>query len=837
MGELVLSFQSGDPLTNTIQQVYSDFTLNIEKNLHKKAKACSRNDIKIERKRGQGGFVITLHPAIYELYKQTIRTLYSSFNLEEVEVRLDVDAEGNNHRDVISVKEAGKSFYTINLFHTTSRMQINGRQMVKFIQQDLPLCDQFVGKYLESAGQSKEECKNMLHSALNNFFLDQPSKSTPESKNHDTKKAIDNGSDVGPDAAIGSDVSSPSTVVALANDESSGESDESFSSADEDSIEVVTDTETSISPLVVADEPPLPNEALANTGTTSQPQESPDQTIPEPSQTITDNTIVTNSPPDHSNPTTLDSKSIMDLIGQLSSKINSISDQNQTTNNVLLQLSGQISECLSLKQELQKMQELNGALIKELESLRKEPYNEPTVSASKTQITSECLLIGDDSLSSAAQFLCEEVTITHIEGATINDLHSVLSKQYSEGKRYGHVILQCGATDCESLQKINTDSVASNYKLLVKAAKQISNGKVTVSSVLPRSDSADMNVKALNQKIFKITESEKCRFIDNDLNFRYVNGLPDLGVLSGQVPNLDGTKRLLSNMELPVLSISPKLPTSNPNLSSKANKSSIPKQPTDNLGANKSSTTKQPTNSSEGYVRVQGHKCTLSNFHKPPGGLSYFGEQFNSCEELYHYRKARYHYEDELAECFRWLDSPSEINKMSKMYIHESIEWNGEGGKGEEIMADVLAIRADQDREFRDELLSTGNKTLLHTVPDKVWGTGSYDLPKSGESPSGKNRFGVLLMQLRRKLQDDATRQPHPVKSPQLPTYAEVTRSNAQAPIAGASVSYRKRATQSYQPLCIYCGESGHLREKCRHSGPITCYRCGGQGHKQKHCI
>ena len=37
---------------------------------------------------------------------------------------------------------------------------------------------------------------------------------------------------------------------------------------------------------------------------------------------------------------------------------------------------------------------------------------------------------------------------------------------------------------------------------------------------------------------------------------------------------------------------------------------------------------------------------------------------------------------------------------------------------------------------------------------------------------------------------------------------------------------------QHEQPVCDYCGVTGHLANRCWFKGPVTCYKCGIQGHK-----
>ena len=54
-----------------------------------------------------------------------------------------------------------------------------------------------------------------------------------------------------------------------------------------------------------------------------------------------------------------------------------------------------------------------------------------------------------------------------------------------------------------------------------------------------------------------------------------------------------------------------------------------------------------------------------------------------------------------------------------------------------------LRAKFSQNKDLQQKLLKTGNRKLRqHTHTDKYWGDG-------GKSNNGKNRLGVLLMQVR----------------------------------------------------------------------------------------
>lgn len=56
-----------------------------------------------------------------------------------------------------------------------------------------------------------------------------------------------------------------------------------------------------------------------------------------------------------------------------------------------------------------------------------------------------------------------------------------------------------------------------------------------------------------------------------------------------------------------------------------------------------------------------------------------------------------------------------------------------------------LTLKFVENRELLGKLMSTGNRKIVeHTVNDKYWGDGG--------DGSGKNRLGILLMEVRNEL-------------------------------------------------------------------------------------
>lgn len=59
---------------------------------------------------------------------------------------------------------------------------------------------------------------------------------------------------------------------------------------------------------------------------------------------------------------------------------------------------------------------------------------------------------------------------------------------------------------------------------------------------------------------------------------------------------------------------------------------------------------------------------------------------------------------------------------------------------------------------------------------------------------------------------------------------------NAVTSILKDGVNAKRYSSMNNDPLCYYCGETGHVTKVCRHGSPVRCWKCGVTGHKSKMC-
>jgi ribA/ribD-fused uncharacterized protein len=139
------------------------------------------------------------------------------------------------------------------------------------------------------------------------------------------------------------------------------------------------------------------------------------------------------------------------------------------------------------------------------------------------------------------------------------------------------------------------------------------------------------------------------------------------------------------------------------------------------------------------FYRVTEAYGEFSNFAPYPITLK--GKQWPTAE---HYFQAQKFAGTEHEQAIRKLASPMNAARMGRnRKLPLRRDW--ESAK-ENIMREALRAKFTQHPELQKLLLETGDAVLVeHTRNDRYWGDGG--------DGSGKNRLGLLLMELREKLQ------------------------------------------------------------------------------------
>ena len=115
-----------------------NYDLNVDKTLKKKHIACMR-PISCETQVNDGSITIQCQAGLYELIKRATLLFYSEHHQSNrfTDIELWQDRKGNSTQAIIKVSPLHtKSDYTLNLYHTTSLIYINGKGTKSFLEKE-----------------------------------------------------------------------------------------------------------------------------------------------------------------------------------------------------------------------------------------------------------------------------------------------------------------------------------------------------------------------------------------------------------------------------------------------------------------------------------------------------------------------------------------------------------------------------------------------------------------------------------------------------------------------------------------------------------------------------
>lgn len=141
------------------------------------------------------------------------------------------------------------------------------------------------------------------------------------------------------------------------------------------------------------------------------------------------------------------------------------------------------------------------------------------------------------------------------------------------------------------------------------------------------------------------------------------------------------------------------------------------------------------------FYRIADEFGGFSNFS--PHGFELKGKRWPTSE---HYFQAQKFAETEHEELVRLAKSPMIAARMGRSR-QRPLRNDWETVK-EDIMREALKAKFTQNPSLRAMLLGTGEAELIeHTINDRYWGDGG--------NGNGKNRLGILLMELREQLRKE----------------------------------------------------------------------------------
>ena len=154
------------------------------------------------------------------------------------------------------------------------------------------------------------------------------------------------------------------------------------------------------------------------------------------------------------------------------------------------------------------------------------------------------------------------------------------------------------------------------------------------------------------------------------------------------------------------------------------------------------------TKSNEDVVGFFGELCPFSNFH--PAKFSYKGKEFHSSEQFIQHTKAQYCNDHETAD--RILNAHSALACKQLGYLVKNYNHQNWVNSIETLCKEGIRAKFEQNPHLLRMLLNTGEKTIVESSKDDVWGTGiplfRWDC-LNDKLWSGKGKLGIMLMEIR----------------------------------------------------------------------------------------
>lgn len=192
--------------------------------------------------------------------------------------------------------------------------------------------------------------------------------------------------------------------------------------------------------------------------------------------------------------------------------------------------------------------------------------------------------------------------------------------------------------------------------------------------------------------------------------------------------------------------------------------------------------------------------------------------RFKSLEQVYHYDRAYRQGKPGLAHQILQTSNPFLCKKLARPLQKQPVA-------DVELMRSLLRLKLDQCDVFRNSLVETIGKTILHSTHkgDTFWCTGLEhdDIDAHNGTFTGKNKFGMLLTELR-----DSS----------LKIQCEGNDNNVSLLNKSVSFPSQFNVLTANQSRCNNCFETGHSQASCGFKRQVFCRSCGKKGHKQKFC-
>ena len=498
-------------------------------------------------------------------------------------------------------------------------------------------------------------------------------------------------------------------------------------------------------------------------------------------------------------------KQVFDPSSKLMSILSVVNDENSPLKELMNKDNSLLREMVAMKSaECEKLKATNLDLQKRLDT-NELLHNCDSSDESETEDESVPevqghghLLIGD-SLIRNVDPTTDDMVVGCMKGAKYTD---VLKKLRKDTKHYKQITIVCGTNDLST--KMNIEKITDHLQEVLHVAKSKSE-KVSLSSILPRLDQAvsESKLNSMNERSETLAQSLGVNFVNNDMNFKFLNAIPDESLLLPDGIHLTaaGVSRLLKNIGIDGFTRC--------NLPAKE----VPKSPLHSSRTQDSAPKRLCTRSQNGVTLFYGKESVFSNLHMETP-IYVDGKTYNCNEQYYTYMMANYFDDHDSMKLSMSTDDPYELVALQKKV--KNFDRHVWAPEAERILYLANLAKYTQNAVARRALLNTKDDILGEGSFNKTWGIGgsiSNSRFTDVRNWTGSNIMGKILMNIRQSLCEQPSSDYH---------------------------SYNRSASthhvDSHLKACWFCGETNHVSKNCRHGQKVRCNLCSSLGHKAKFC-
>ena len=319
------------------------------------------------------------------------------------------------------------------------------------------------------------------------------------------------------------------------------------------------------------------------------------------------------------------------------------------------------------------------------------------------------------------QNMLHNMEFKQVQDKTLECLQSIKTKLDESNKIHGEVLM--------CLQNLSSKAATENVTKTPDTTSSDSDPSIVQTDMLHCLKNIDSKLDS--HKLVKIDSDDKYssyskqqvdnRFEALEKRLKVLEQKSDMNRKT-KVSFVDENQKVITTEEnIPKTLYSDKIKSSSKIIANDTNKPQT--------GKTSGESTKKPD-----MIKVRGKGNPLSNLYMPKNKIKIKGEWFNSSEQAYQDRKCTEHNAKGLQQRIRSSTDTMHIMKCGQK-ITTTMAWKS---KKRGIMKEILEAKYVYDETFRNELIATGDSTIVEDTYHPFWG-----------GRKGKNTHGQLLMEVR----------------------------------------------------------------------------------------